>query len=189
MQVLETCFPTSEAYIRRKPGVQGEASRPLSLFNRAKGMKLLPSISTQQTKVSNNEDLLNRQTWQGYPASHTRITCQGGTSPIHTNFLDHRHLETASQWWFLTLWVKSKAVTNYYYSLQCKVWLWGKDTYNKTTILVIVTVVEMAILNRGNPFAYSKNRPTLIPSVLSPKRGCNFNTSRHVFVLKVYFDR
>ena len=52
-----------------KPGVQDEASSPLSVFHRAEGKKLVCYISTQPTQGSNNENLLNRQIWQGYRAA------------------------------------------------------------------------------------------------------------------------
>ena len=52
-------------------GVSGQGNEP-SVFDRLliKGVKLLSSISTQSTQVGNNENLLNKQTWQGYPVSH-----------------------------------------------------------------------------------------------------------------------
>ena len=46
-----------------------------------KGIKLLSSISTKPTQMSNNENLLNRRTWKGYPVSHTRVTLHLASSP------------------------------------------------------------------------------------------------------------
>ena len=60
-----------------KPGVQVEASSPVSVFHRAtrKGIQLLSStylLPAQPTQVSNNDNLLNRHTWQGHPVAYPR---------------------------------------------------------------------------------------------------------------------
>ena len=51
-------------------GFQSEARAQAESSIAPKGIKLLPSISTQPTQVSNNENVLNRQTWKGIPVSH-----------------------------------------------------------------------------------------------------------------------
>ena len=65
-----------------EPGVQGEATAPISVFHRAGRDKAVSSTSTQPAQVSNNDNLVNtrRQTWQGYPVSHTRETLQLASS-------------------------------------------------------------------------------------------------------------
>ena len=56
-----------------KPGgVQGEATTPPCFTIVPKGIELLSSMSTQPAHVSSNENLLNRQTWEGIPATHRR---------------------------------------------------------------------------------------------------------------------
>ena len=46
-------------------------------------IKLISSISTQRTELSNNDNLLNRQTCQGYPVSHTWETLHLASTAGH----------------------------------------------------------------------------------------------------------
>ena len=51
----------------RKPGVSGSQ---VSSSIVSKWTRLISSISTQPAQVNNNENVLNRQTWEGIPVSH-----------------------------------------------------------------------------------------------------------------------
>ena len=59
-------------------GFQGEARALSQSSILPKGMKLLSSISTQPAQVSNNENLPNRQTWEGIPVVYPRNLTLGG---------------------------------------------------------------------------------------------------------------
>ena len=75
--IVNICALLVRRILDGKSGVSGRGIEPpfFSLPScYIKGRKLLFSISTQPTQVSDNENLLDRQTWQGYPVSHTRGT-------------------------------------------------------------------------------------------------------------------
>ena len=55
-------------------GKQGFTARHRAPFQSSimpKAIKLISPISTYLTQVSNNENLLNRQTWKEHPVPHT----------------------------------------------------------------------------------------------------------------------
>ena len=61
--------------------LSGRCTSPVSVSHRAERNKaaMISSISTQLAQVSNNENLLNGQTWERIPCTHPRNLTMPGT--------------------------------------------------------------------------------------------------------------
>ena len=65
-------------------GVSGRGNEPSGFYSSIvlKGTHCSSSISKQLTQVRYNDNLLNRQAWQGYSVSHPGVTLQTYTARI-----------------------------------------------------------------------------------------------------------